>query len=140
MRRPGQPRHHPARLGDGAARLLGEQGALQIWRRDADVLAQREQLLLGEPVPDVSLCSLELGRALDDPFERLAADEVARHRYASAFVFLGSVGRLCPDAFSGRAGVLAPLAASRKPRNRSSGRGKIVVELFSEAISVTVCK
>jgi len=36
-------------------------------------------LILLYPLADVALCGLALGRARDDPLERLAADELAWH-------------------------------------------------------------
>src|SRR5882762_4445645 len=133
-----QPCHQaPARL-DRKTRLLFEQCLTQIARRDPDVLAQREQLGLGESLADVLLAGLQLRRALDDALQRVATDELTRHGYASALVFAGAAGSVSPDAFSGSAGVATRLLTlSRNPRNSSSGRGKMVVELFSDAISVT---
>src|SRR5882762_797898 len=126
-----------ARL-DRKARLLFEQCLTQIARRDPDVLAQREQLGLGESLADVLLAGLQLRRALDDALQRVATDELAPHGYASALVFAGAAGSVSPDAFSGSAGVASRLPTlSKNPRNSSSGRGKMVVELFSDAISVT---
>jgi len=78
-----EPRERAVPLLDDRAGLLLEQRLLEVARRDADVLPQREELVLRQPLADVALRGLELGRALDDPLERLAADELARHRYAS---------------------------------------------------------
>src|SRR5438874_5601761 len=115
--------------------------ALPISRRDPDVLAEREQFGFGEPLADVLLASLQLRRALDDALERLPADELARHRYALAFVFAGSAGTVSPEVRSGSAGVAGlRVTASKNPLRRSMGIGKNVVELFSEEISVTVCR
>ena len=136
-----QPRQQAAARLDRRTRPLFEQRLAQVARRDPDVLAQREQFGLGEPLADVLLTGLQLRRTLDDALERLSADEVARHRYALAFAFVGSAGTVSPDVFSGSAGVAGFRAtASRNPLNRSIGIGKNVVELFSEEISVTVCK
>src|SRR5207302_598785 len=88
-----------------AAGLLFEQCLLQVARGDADVLPQREQLVLGQPVADVALRRLELGGALDDPLERLAADELRGHRYAWTLLFSGAAGRVSREVRSGSAGV-----------------------------------
>src|SRR5207245_8655792 len=134
-----QPCQQAAACLGGRAGPLFEQRLAQIARRDPDLLAEREQFWLGEPLADVLLAGLQLRGALDDALQRVATNELARHRYASAFVFSGAAGSLSPDAFSGSAGVATRLPTlSRNPRNSSSGRGKMVVELFSEAISVTV--
>jgi len=53
---------------------------MQVARRDADVLAQGEDLGLGQPVADLLGARLELGGAADDALERLTADQLARHR------------------------------------------------------------
>src|SRR2546427_708810 len=128
------------RLG-GGTRLLLEQCLPQVARRDPDVLAGREQFGFGEPLADVLLAGLQLRRALDDALERLPADELARHRYALAFVFAGSAGTVSPEVRSGSAGVAGlRVTASKNPLSRSIGIGKKVVELFSEEISVTVCR
>src|SRR5438094_731378 len=133
-------RHRRAERHRGAG-LLFEQGLVEVALGDADVLAQGEQLVLRQPLADVVLCRLELGRALDDPLERLAADELARHRYASTLLVFGAAGSVSPEALCGSAGAVAWRATeSRNPLNRSMGIGKNVVELFSEEISVTVCR
>ena len=62
------------------ARALLEQGLVEVAGRDADVLAQREHLGLGQPVADLLGARLELGGAADDALERLTADQLARHR------------------------------------------------------------
>src|SRR5437667_385215 len=83
--RPGEPggSREPAPqaglLRDIGAGALLEQGLVEVARRDADVLAQREDLRLGQPVADVLSARLELGGAADDALERLAADQLARH-------------------------------------------------------------
>src|SRR5881397_3350570 len=136
-----QPCQHAAACLGRRTRLLFEQCLPQVTRRDPDVLAEREQFGFGEPLADVLLAGLQLRRALDDALERLPADELARHRYALAFVFAGSAGRVSPEVRSGSAGIAGFRAtASRNPLNRSIGMGKNVVELFSEEISVTVCR
>ena len=57
-------------------------------------------------------------------------------------VRVSRAGTSSPEARAGSAaGVLVTcLATSMKPRSRSMGMGKNVVELFSDAISLTVCK
>src|SRR5206468_7543808 len=136
-----EPRERAVPLLDDRAGLLLEQRLLEVARRDADVLPQREELVLRQPLADVALRGLELGRALDDPLERLAADELARHRYASTLLVFGAAGSVSPEALCGSAGAVAWRATeSRNPLNRSMGIGKNVVELFSEEISVTVCR
>src|SRR3989442_6481552 len=78
--RPGEPggSREPAPqaglLRDIGAGALLEQGLVEVARRDADVLAQREDLRLGQPVADVLSARLELGGAADDALERLTAD------------------------------------------------------------------
>src|SRR5207245_2336540 len=84
-----EPRDQPARRGHQAAGPLFEHGLPQVTRRNADVLAQGEQLGLGEAVSDVVLPRLQLGRALNDALQGLSADELAGHRYASVLVFAG---------------------------------------------------
>src|SRR6266550_3786708 len=136
-----QPRQQAAARLDLRAGPLFEQRLAQVARRNPDVLAQREHVGLGEPLADVLLTGLQLRRALDDALERLPADELARHRQALAFVFAGSAGTVSPEVRSGSAGIAGFRAtASRNPLNRSIGIGKKVVELFSEEISVTVCR
>src|SRR5256714_6616382 len=109
---------------------------------DADVCAERQHLIFGEPFTDVVLAGLQLRRALDDALKRLAADEVpaARLRHqAFAFPLFRGAGSFSPDVLSGSAARLPePPTFSKKPLNKSIGIGKIVVELFSDAISLTV--
>src|SRR5204863_7493816 len=122
------------------SRPLLEQRLPQVAVGDADVLAERQQLGLGEPFADVVGSRLQLGGALDDPLEHLALDQLACHRYAPALLFFSSAGSVSPEVASGSAGVTGfRVTASRNPLNRSMGIGKNVVELFSEEISVTVC-
>ncbi len=136
-----QPCQHAAARLDRRTRPLFEQCLAQVARRDPDVLAEREHLGLGEPLADVLLAGLQLRRALDDALERLPADELARHRYAFSFLFCGAAGRVSPEVLSGSAGVAGFRAtASRNTLNMSIGIGKNVVELFSDEISVTVCR
>src|SRR2546425_119236 len=136
-----QPRQQAAARLDRRTRPLFEQRLAQVTRRDPDVLAERQHLGLGEPLADVLLAGLQLRRALDDALERLPADELASHRYPLALIFFGSAGTVSPEVRSGSAGVAGFRAtASRNPLNKSIGIGKNVVELFSEEISVTVCR
>ena len=141
-RRPRDPGDHAAPRGLEAAGPLLEQCLPQVTRRNADVLPEGEQLGLGEALPDVVLPRLQLGRALNDPLQRVAADELAGHRYASVLVFAGGAGSASPAtlavSWGGWAAAACWATEPRNPRNRSSGIGKIVVELFSDAISVTV--
>src|SRR2546421_3852538 len=95
-----EPRDRAAPLGHEGARPLLEQRLPQVPRRYADVLAQGEQLGVGEALPDVVLPRLQLGRALHDALECLATDELSRHGYASALVFAGGVGRVSPEALA----------------------------------------
>src|SRR5512135_16447 len=127
----------------GEAGPLLEQRLLQVTGGDADVVAERDELRFGEALSDVALAGLELGRALDDPVEGLPADQLARHGYARTFsLSTGLAGRDSPAARAGRAGMALsarrPATVSRMPLKRSIGTGKIVVEFFSDAISVTV--
>src|SRR5438874_2741729 len=141
QRRPREPGERAALRGGHVAGLLLEQRLLQIAGRDADVLAQREERVLRQPLPDVALAGLELGRAPDDALERLPADELARHAQPLTLAFSRDAGSVSPEVLSGSAGVAAAARAAavpKNPLNRSIGIGKIVVELFSEAISVTV--
>src|SRR6266700_604538 len=136
-----QPTQHAAALFDGGACPLFEQRLPQVARGNSHVGAEREHVRLGQPLPDVPLAGLQFRRALDDALERVAADELARHRYASAFVFFGSAGTVSPDVRSGSAGTAGfRVTASKNPLSKSIGIGKNVVELFSEEISVTVCR
>src|SRR2546422_3870296 len=75
-----QPAPQAGLLRHIGARALLEQGLVEVAGRDADVLAQREDLGLGQPVADVLGARLELGGAADDALERLTADQLARHR------------------------------------------------------------
>src|SRR5438094_118954 len=71
----------------------------------------------------------------------LHLQQLACHRYAPALLFFSSAGSVSPEVVSGSAGVTSFRdTASRNPLNRSMGIGKNVVELFSEEISVTVCR
>src|ERR1041384_2524685 len=78
-RRPSE-RPHVARPLEQARALL-QHRLLEVAPGNPDVLAERQQLGLGEPVADVALAGLELGGALDDALERLAADEIAAPRH-----------------------------------------------------------
>jgi hypothetical protein len=54
---------------------------------------------------------------------------------------MSDAGSACPGGSAALAGGGALAAAAvRNGRNNSIGMGKMVVELFSAAISVTVCK
>src|SRR5207253_8944029 len=79
-RRADQPCQQAAARLDWRTRLLLEQCLAQVARRDPDVLAERQQLGLGQPLTDVLLAGLQLRGALNDALERLATDELARHR------------------------------------------------------------
>src|SRR5437660_592522 len=79
-RRADQPCQQAAARLDRRTRLLLEQCLAQVARRDPDVLAERQQLGLGQPLTDVLLAGLQLRGALNDALERLATDELARHR------------------------------------------------------------
>src|SRR2546430_15002363 len=75
--RTGEPRPRPGRdLGDNA-RLLFENRLTQVTVRDADVLPERQNLVVRESVADVVLSSLQLGGTLDDALQRLTTDEVS---------------------------------------------------------------
>src|SRR5437773_5401158 len=95
-----QPGAEAAREFDDGARALLEQRLPQVRRRDPDILAEGDQLILGEPLADVALGSLELRRPLNDALQRLATDQLLAH----------------PRPWPGRAP--APPA-----RTRPSGRG-----------------
>src|SRR2546427_2925186 len=134
-----QPRPEPRTGLDERAGLFFEQRLLEIAIGNADVFAERQDFVLRESVADVALAGLQLGGALNDTLQRLAADEVLPHQ-AFAFPLFSAAGKLSPDVRSGK--LRFPESAepifSMNPRNRSMGMGKIVVELFSEAISLTV--
>src|SRR5256885_4128595 len=71
-------RRHTRLQGDWSSDVCSSD--LQVARRDPDVLAERQQLGLGQPLTDVLLAGLQLRGALNDALERLATDELARHR------------------------------------------------------------
>ena len=62
----------------GASFLL-DQGLLEVARRDADVLAQREHFVARQSVPHVLRLRLQLRGALDDALQRLAGDQLPGH-------------------------------------------------------------
>jgi len=64
---------------DYRAGLLLQHGLPQVPLGDADVLTEREDFGVRQPVADVPLPRLQLRRAADDALERLAADQLARH-------------------------------------------------------------
>src|SRR5204862_96028 len=74
-----QPGAEAARDFDDGARALLEQRLPQVRRRDPDILAEGDQLVLGEPLADVALGSLELRRPLNDALQRLATDQLLAH-------------------------------------------------------------
>src|SRR5882762_6014696 len=139
-----QPRPGPGRDVRGDARLLLEHRLTQVAVGDADVLPERQDLVVRETVADVVFSRLELGGALDDTLQRLTADEILPHQ-TLAFPLLRTAGKRSPAVRSGSARLpespaCSGASRSMKPLNRSIGIGKIVVELFSEAISLTVCR
>src|SRR2546423_1081629 len=139
----GQPRPRAGRDLGGNARLLFQNRLTEVAVRDADVLAERQDLVVGETIADVVFSGLQLGGALDDPLQRLTTDEVSAHFFGHQTLvlpLLRGAGRCSPDARSGSARVPESAIFSMKPLNKSIGIGKIVVELFSEAISLTVCR
>src|SRR6266511_346694 len=142
--RPGtrEPRPRPGRDVGGCACLLLQHGLAQVPVGNSDVLPERQDFVVRETVADVVFSGLELGGALDDALQRLATDEILLHQ-TFAFPLSRTVGKRSPDVLSGRArlpesSACAGASRSMKPLNRSIGMGKIVVELFSEAISLTV--
>src|SRR6266550_7085156 len=144
---PAEPRPRPGRELGGNARLLLEHCLAQIAVRNADVFPERQDLGVRETVTDVVFSGLQLGGALDDALERLTADEVASFfgHQTLARPLLRGAGNRSPAMRSGSARLPESLACtgarrSMKPLNKSIGIGKIVVELFSDAISLTVCR
>jgi len=84
---------------------------------------------------------LQLGGALDDALQRLTTDEVSAPflgHQTFALPLVRGAGRRSPAVRSGEPGCLnhwpAPCQALHEALERSIGIGKIVVELFSEAI------
>src|SRR5436309_7801873 len=143
----GEPRPRPGRHLGGNARLLLEHGLAQIAVRNADVFPERQDLVVRETVANVVFSGLQLGGALDDALQRLTTDEVSAScltHQTLALPLLRGAGRRWPAVRSGSARLPESLACgakrSMKPLNRSIGIGKIVVELFSDAISLTVCR
>ncbi len=124
-------------------RLLFQHRLTQVAVGNTDVLAECQDLGVGEPVADVVLSGLQLGRALDNALQRLTTDEVLSHQ-TLAFPLPRTAGNRSPDVRSGSARLAGSSRGgarrSMKPLNRSIGIGKMVVELFSEAISLTVCR
>src|SRR5258708_37339755 len=122
-------------------RLLFQHRLTQVAVGDPDVFAECQDLGVGEPVADVVFSGLQLGRALDDALQRLTTDEVISHQ-TLAFPLPRTAGNRSPAVRSGSARLADSSCAgarrSMKPLNRSIGIGKMVVELFSEAISLTV--
>ncbi len=140
----GQPRPRPGRDVGRNARLLFQHRLTQVAVGNADVLPERQDLVIRETVADVVFSGLQLGGALDDALQRLTTDEVLAHQ-TFAFPLLRTAGKRSPAVRSGMArlpesSACAGARRSMKPLNRSIGMGKIVVELFSEAISLTVCR
>ena len=151
--RPADPR-----LGLDDTGPLLEQRVLQVAAGNADLAAERHDLVRGQLLGEVAVGGLELGGALDDPLERRAID-AGRRAFAPCYSCGGS-GRRRGGAWTsgwrdrrpaaaGRAarrldrrtrwgGGAARACACRNGRKSSIGIGKIVVELFSAAISVTV--
>src|SRR5262249_35170070 len=74
----GRASHRPggSRRRDCARPLL-EERLLEIPDGNADILAEREQLVLAQPFADVALPGLQLRGALDDAVERFAADQLS---------------------------------------------------------------
>src|SRR5712691_10619238 len=146
--RPGtsQPRPRPGRDFGRSARLFFQDRLTQVAVRNSDVLPERQDLVIRETVADVVFSGLQLGGALDDALQRLTTDEVPSLAHQTfAFPLLRTAGKRSPAVRSGRARLpesssCAGASRSMKPLNRSIGMGKIVVELFSEAISLTVCR
>ena len=120
-------------------------------------LPKREDLVGRELLADVALGGLQLGGPLDDPLQRGPVDpgrralghaspataSAARRRAGAVDIRVerspaGSAapGGSSPDRRPG--GARGGSLACRKGRKSSIGIGKIVVELFSAAISVTV--
>src|SRR4029077_11158035 len=139
-----QPRPGPGRDFGRRPRLLLEHRLAQIAFGNADVLAERQDFVGREPFADLALSRLQLGGAFDDALERVTADEILPHQTLALPLFRTAGRRSpAPAARSGRAaeggGGGLPVGATRsmKTLNRSMGMGKIVVELFSEAISLT---
>src|SRR2546426_797989 len=143
----GEPRPRPGRHLGGNARLLLEHCLAQIAVRNADVFPERQDLVVRETVANVVFPGLQLGGALDDALQRLTTDEVSAscltHQTLALPLFRGA-GRRSRAVRSGSARLPESLACGAKrsmnPLNRSIGIGKIVVELFSDAISLTVCR
>src|SRR6267142_2427263 len=139
--RAGEPRPRAGPAFRRGARLLFQHRLAEIAVGDPDVFAKREDLAARQPITDVPLSGLQFGGALDDALQRLAADELLPHQ-TLAFLLLRGAGRRSLDVVSGSARLPESEGAMRsiKPLKRSIGMGKIVVELFSEAISLTVCR
>src|SRR5258706_13743691 len=136
--RTGEPRPRPRRDLGSNARLLLQPGLPQVAVGNADVFSERQDLVVRETVADVMFSGLQLGGTLDDALQRLTTDEILPHQTLAFPLFRGA-GRRSPPVVSASARE-GDVGASRsmKPLNRSIGIGKIVVELFSDAISLTV--
>src|SRR6266699_4565759 len=134
-----QPRPRARRYFRRDPRLLFQHGLAEITVRNPDILAEREDFVAGEPFADVAFSGLQLRGALDDALERFTADEVVPHQ-TFVFPLLRSAGRRSPAVWAGRARLPESATFSMNPSNKSIGIGKIVVELFSDAISLTVCR
>src|SRR6266850_689695 len=75
-----QPRPGPGRDVGGDARLLLEHRLTQVAVGDADVLPERQDLVVRETVADSVFSSLERGGALDDTLQCFTADEILPHQ------------------------------------------------------------
>src|ERR1051326_6085 len=65
---------------DHAARLLFENGLLEIAVGNPDVFAEREDFVFRQSLADLALARLQLSRPLDDALQGIAADQLPSHQ------------------------------------------------------------
>ena len=85
--RTGEPRPCPGRdFGRGPC-LLFEHRLAEVAIGNADLLAERQDFMRRKPFADVSFAGLQLGGALDDPLQRVPADQILPHQTLALPVF-----------------------------------------------------
>ena len=132
----------PALVWQRALGSLLEHRLTHVGIRNTDVPSQLEQLALREPIADVPLARLQLGRTLDNPFDGGTFETGLAHFFASSSAgAVVGMGRGAPvEAGSWWAPPLRLFMKSMNGESRSSGTGRTSVDLFSAATSTTVCR